>query len=76
MSRWRLKVKRMKKVSWPAKTTDDWAILIVFVNSSEKKNIRTTVRNLIVNKYVVNSQIIVPVYFSTKDSKAIILKDT
>ena len=27
----------MKKVSWPAKTTDDWAILIVFVNSSEKK---------------------------------------
>ena len=67
----------MKKVSWPAKTTDDWAILIVFVNSSsEKKNIRTTVRNLIVNKYVVNSQIIVPVYFSTKDSKAIILKDT
>ena len=37
LSRWRLKVKRIKKVSWPAKTTDDWAILIVFVNSSEKK---------------------------------------
>ena len=34
MEEWRLKVKRMKKVSWPAKTTDDCAILIDIVSKN------------------------------------------